>query len=61
MINKYEGLSVRLEAEYNSRLKGIEEKEKEFWKKELELRAKKREYEETIRLVKQKVIEESAQ
>lgn len=40
-------------------MKEIEGKEKDLWKKELELRAKKREDEDTIRLVKQKVMAES--
>lgn len=47
---------MALEAEYRLKMKELENKEKQFWKKELELRAKKREYEETIRLVKQKAI-----
>jgi hypothetical protein len=39
----------------------IEKREKEFWKKELELKAKKREYEDAIRLVKQKAIGEAGE
>jgi hypothetical protein len=59
MINHYELREKELEAEYRARLREIEAREKEFWKKELELKAKKREYEDTIRLVKQKVIAQS--
>lgn len=39
----------------------IEKREQEFWKKELELKAKKREYEDAIRLVKQKAIGEAGE
>ena len=42
MINKYEEKMLALEAEHRLKLKEIEAKEKDFWKKELELRAKKR-------------------
>jgi hypothetical protein len=45
MISKYEIKTQELEAEYKARMKEIEAKEKDFWKKELELKAKKREYE----------------
>lgn len=61
MINHYELREKELEAEYRLRMKEMEAREKEFWKKELELKAKKREYEDTIRLVKQKVIAQSTE
>lgn len=60
MINKYELRQQELEAAFRIKQKELEDKEKEFWKRELELKAKKREYEDTIRLVKQKVISEAA-
>lgn len=42
MINKYEEKLIALEGEYRIKVKELESKEKDFWKKELELRAKKR-------------------
>lgn len=42
MINKYEEKLMALEGEYRIKVKEVESKEKDFWKKELELRAKKR-------------------
>lgn len=42
MINKYEEKLMALEGEYRIKVKELESKEKDFWKKELELRAKKR-------------------
>ena len=42
--------------EHNKKTKELEAKEKEMWKKELQLKAKKREYEDTIRMVREKVI-----
>lgn len=42
MINKYEEKLMALEGEYRKKVKELESKEKDFWKKELELRAKKR-------------------
>lgn len=44
MINKYELKTQELEAEYRVRMKEIQAKEKDFWKKELQLKAKKRQY-----------------
>lgn len=61
MINKYELRQQQLEAGFKVKQKELEDKEKEFWKRELELKAKKREYEDTIRLVKQKAVIEATQ
>jgi hypothetical protein len=35
MINKYEEKLIALEGEYRKKIKELEEKEKDFWKKEL--------------------------
>ena len=50
---------LELERSYEVRLRELEAREKEFWKRELEVAAKKREYEDTIRLVRQKAVAES--
>ena len=59
LINKYEKQMLELERSYEVRLRELEAREKEFWKRELEVAAKKREYEDTIRLVRQKAVAES--
>ena len=60
MIDKYSRLQMEIEVEYKRKVQEVEKKEKEMWKKELELKSKKKEYEDSIRMVKQKIIEESS-
>lgn len=59
MIEKYQRRIKELELEHSRKIKELEEKEKEMWKRELEIKAKKREYEDSIRLVKEKVIDQT--
>jgi hypothetical protein len=44
LISKYEKQVLDLESSYMLRHRELESKEKEFWKRELEVAAKKREY-----------------
>ena len=44
LISKYEKQVLDLESSYILRHRELESKEKEFWKRELEVAAKKREY-----------------
>jgi len=42
MIEKYDRKIYELEVEYKDKISELERKEKEFWKKELEVKSKKR-------------------
>jgi hypothetical protein len=44
LINKYEKQILELERSYELKLRELEAREKDFWKRELEVAAKKREY-----------------